>query len=300
MSVKFINQESLRGLRKIKEYTFFQNVSVYLFSALFLACFMFFTREKYVPVVSLLASVFFVAIFSLCKWIKCSKFTTTITVNTIKINNILAVSLPMLLSNSIYFIMQWTDTIMLGMLRTVNEVGVYNVTLKVAPITSISLLAINSIAAPKFAEFYGKGDMKGLEKTVHHSTKIIFWSSFPILLIFFIFPSWILGLFGEEFKAGVYALLLLTIGQFVNAISGSVGYFLTMTGKQNIHQKILLIAITMNIIINALLIPKYGINGAAFASFICMVFWNLSMVFYIKKEFNFFMLYIPYVKKIWR
>ena len=53
---------------------------------------------------------------------------------------------------------------MLGMFRTVGEVGIYNVVLKVAAFTSVSLFSINSIAAPKFAESYGKGDYREFEK----------------------------------------------------------------------------------------------------------------------------------------
>lgn len=300
MAMKFINSESLRGLKKIKEYTFFQSVSVNLVAVILLGCSPFLIKEGYVPVIALAISVGIVTIWSQLLWLKSSKLLVINSGNTITMKGLLNVSFPMLLSSSMFLIMQWTDTLMLGMFRTVSEVGIYNVVLKVAAFTSVSLFSINSIAAPKFAESYGKGDYREFEKVAQHSTKIIFWISFPILLFFYIFPTWVLGVFGEEFKGGVYALLLLTTGQFVNAISGSVGYILLMTGKQKIHQKIMLIATIMNIMINYLLIPKYGINGAAFASFISVIFWNLSMVFYIKKEFKFLVLYIPSIRKFRR
>jgi len=185
---------------------------------------------------------------------------------------------------------------MIGMFRTETEVGVYNVTLKVAMLTSVGLFAINSIAAPKFAEFYGKEDMKGLAKIAQQSTKLIFWSSFPILLILFIFPSFILGIFGGEFKVGVFALIILALGQFVNSISGSVGYILQMTGKHKVFQNIILAATIINIVLNVFLIPVYGINGAAFASMVSLMFWNLTSVVYIRKNLNIMTLYIPLLK----
>ena len=61
-------------------------------------------------------------------------------------------------------------------------------------------MSINSIASPKFAEMFAKNDMEGLKKVVHQSTKMIFWTSVPLVIIFFIFPEFFLGLFGEEFK----------------------------------------------------------------------------------------------------
>ncbi len=291
-----INSASLRGLKKIKEYMFLHDVSIFLFSTIMLVVILFFLREKYVPIITYTISLIFVAFLSLVIWLKNSKLNLISHKNSLKLKDILNTSLPMLLASSLIFIMQWTDTIMIGMFKTETEVGVYNVTLKVAMLTSVGLFAINSIAAPKFAEFYGKRDMKGLAKVAQQSTKLIFWSSFPILLILFIFPSFILGIFGGEFKVGVFALMVLALGQFVNSISGSVGYILQMTGKHRVFQNIILAATIINIVLNAVLIPVYGINGAAFASMVSLFFWNLTSVVYIRKNLNIMTLYIPLLK----
>ncbi len=291
-----LNSESLRGLKKIKEYMFLQDVSIFLFSTIILVLMLFFLREKYVPLIAFTTSLFFVAFLSLVVWLKKSRINLVSHKNSLKFMDILDVSLPMLLASSLFLIMQWTDTIMLGMFRTETEVGVYSVVLKVAMLTSVGLFAINSIAAPKFAEFYSRGDMKGLGKIVQQSTKLIFWSSFPILLILFIFPSFILGTFGGEFKVGVLALIILTLGQFANSISGSVGYILQMTGKHKVFQNIMLTATIINIVLNAVLIPVYGINGAALASMTSMIYWNLASVVYIRANFNIMTLYIPLLK----
>src|SRR3989304_8277959 len=169
----------------------------------------------------------------------------------------------MLLSGSMLMITHWTNTLMLGMFRPEAEVGIFNVAVKISTSTIFTLIAINTVAAPKFAEFYGGKDIRGLKKFVQQSTKLIFWTSFPILLVIAFFPSFILGIIGEEFKAGVFALLLLTIGQFISSISGSVGILLNMTGKQKVYQYIMIATAVLNIILNVLMIPKYGINGPA-------------------------------------
>jgi O-antigen/teichoic acid export membrane protein len=267
LALKFMNSESLRGLKKIKEYSFFQLVSVHLFSTIFILGLLVFMDSTQVPIIA----------YS----------------NSLKMRNILDVSFPMLLSSSMFLVMYWTDTIMLGIFRTEGEVGVYNVALKVAALTTFSLFAVNSIAAPKFAEFYGKGDMGGLERVVHHSKKMIFWGSFPVVLVFFLFPSFILGIFGDEFRTGVYAFLLLTFGQFIQAMSGSVRHILSMTGKHKTLQNITFYAMLINIVLNVILIPLYGINGAAFSSMVSMAFWSISSVVFIKKYFNIFTMYMP-------
>lgn len=293
LALKLINSESLRGLKKIKEFSFLQNTAIFLFASIFLGVSLSFVRGVHVPVVVYVVSIVTVSMLSLYLWISRSGLSAVRSSDSIRSRAILSVSFPMLLSSSMFLIMQWTDTIMLGMFRTGAEVGIYTVALRVAALTSISLFAVNSIAAPKFAEFYGSGDMKGLEKTVRHSTKMIFWSSLPVLVVLFLFPSLILGIFGPEFKTGVYALLILAVGQFVNAFSGSVGYILQMTGRQKAFQNIILVAAVINIALNAALIPRYGINGAAFASMVSMAFWNVGSVCYISRNLGIKTYYTP-------
>jgi O-antigen/teichoic acid export membrane protein len=296
MVTVFINSESLRGLKKIKEYIFLQNMAAYLFAAILLAGSLLFWRTMAVPLLTYIFALFLVAGIGFALWIKHAESSEASHKDKIRARDILGVSLPMLLASSLMLVMQWTDTVMLGIFKSEADVGVYNVALKVAALTSITLFAVNGIAAPKFAEFYGRGDMEGLGTVVRQSTKLIFWTSFPILVATFLFPAFILGIFGAEFRAGVYALLILAFGQFINSISGSVGYILQMTGKHKVFQNIILAATVINIVLNAILIPRYGINGAALASLVSMGIWNLFSVLYIKINFNFSTIYLPLIK----
>ncbi len=296
MVLVFINSGSLRGLKKIKEFSFLHNVSIYLFAIIILALFLLSTKGEHIPLISYVLAVAIVCVLSTILWLRSSKLTSLPDQDSIKLRDLLNVSMPMLLSGLLFFIMAWTDTIMLGMFRTEGEVGVYNIAFRVASLISITMFAINSIAAPKFAEFYGKGDMKGLGRIAQQSTKLIFWTSLPVLLIILLFPSFILGLFGEEFKTGIYALLFLAFGKFIYAIMGSSAFILQMTGRQKALQHIVLITTAMNIVLNAVLIPKYGIRGAAFASMISIFFWNLSAVLFVKYSLNFSIIYFPFKK----
>src|SRR5690606_11978509 len=134
-----------------------------------------------------------------------------------------------LLSNSFALLMGWSDIIMLSFYKSTIEIGIYNSALKLALLSTIPLMAINSIAAPKFVEFYAKRDFNGLKETVHRSTGMVFYSSGPILLVLIFFPKTILGFLGSEFEMGYIALIYLCISRFINAISGSVGYLMQMT-----------------------------------------------------------------------
>jgi O-antigen/teichoic acid export membrane protein len=298
----FINSERLRGLKKIKEYSFLKYMGLNLFASILLFVSFFFIKKFYVPIVVYVISIFIMLVFSVFFWIKkFAKYKNVANyknkIKTISYKNILSVSIPMFLTSSLALIMGWTDIFMLGMLKSTTEVGIYRVAFRVATMISIALLSVNSIAAPKFAEFWAKKDMKGFERIARQSTKLIFWTSFPILLVFLLFPSSILGIFGNEFKKGVFVLLILTFGQFINAVVGSVGYILQMTGKEKILQYVVFIAVLVNIGLNIVLIPKYGINGAAFASMFSLAIINIIPFFLVKKYYGFYTINFKGLKK---
>ncbi|RLD27262.1 MAG: hypothetical protein DRI75_09950 [Bacteroidetes bacterium] len=206
------------------------------------------------------------------------------------------VSFPMMMSSSFVLLMGWSDIFMLSYYKTATDIGIYNSTLKLAALSSITLMAVNAIATPKFVEFYASRNIVGLEDLVKKSTKMIFLSSLPILLILIIFSKPILGFFGDEFRLGYLALIYLCISRFVNAISGSVGYIMQMTDQQQTFQNILIIAFAINLVLNYLLIPKYSYDGAAIASSLSMVFWNIALVFIIKIKLGFWTFYNPFGK----
>ena len=96
----------------------------------------------------------------------------------------------------------------------------------------------------------------------------------------------LLSFFGTEFLIAKNTLLILLIGQIVNAMSGSVGFILQMTGREKVYQNILLLTLVINITLNIILIPKFGIEGAAIASAFSLLLWNLCSVFYIYRKYN--------------
>lgn len=200
---------------------------------------------------------------------------------------IINISTPMLLSSSFALLMGWSDILMLSYFKSTTDIGIYDSTLKLSILSGIPLIAINAIATPKFVEYYTKNDIEGLKDTVKQSTKMIFLAATPVLLVLIIFSKVILGFFGEEFIVGYLALIYLCISRFINAISGSVGYIMQMTDQQRTYQNVIVIAFLINLFLNFILIPNFSYNGAAIASSVAMIFWNVTLVVIIKKKFGF-------------
>jgi len=293
----WIHSGCIRGLKKIKQYMLLQQTGVFGISFVLFALCLTIGKKQTSPVIIYSLAIFTLSIISFCLW---RKYLLTLFISSgsyrlnqltgyaVRYSKILSISVPMLLSNSLFLIMSWIDTIILGAFENTQEVGIYNVALRLSMITSVTLVAINSIAAPKFAEFWGNRDIEGLARVAQQSTKLIFWVSFPILLLFLIFPECILGLFGEEFKMGAFALVILAMGQFINAVSGSVGYILQMTDKQKVFRNVVLFAVIVNILLCFSLIPAFGILGAAIANSVTIVFINVVSLFLIRYYYGFY------------
>lgn len=295
MALLYVNFQSLRGLKKTKEFTFLKEVSPFLLTIVFFALFLT-IRTNETPIQSYTLGIFISMILSFILWFKYSNILHTTKQEKYTTKELLATSLPMLLSSSLMLILGWMDTIMLGIFKTEAQVGIYSACIQLSAITSLTLFAINSIAAPKFSELYNNNKIAEFEKIIHQSTKLIFYLSLPVLIILILFANPILGIFGTTFKQGASALIILTIGQFINASSGSVGFILEMTGNEKTFQRIIFGGTIINILLNLLLIPKYGIVGAAIATSLSMAFWNLTSVYIIKKKYNILTIYYPFKK----
>ncbi len=90
-------------------------------------------------------------------------------------------------------------------------------------------------------------------------------------------------LYGSDYIKGYGPLLILMMGNFFNIAVGPVGILLSMTNHERITFKIMLLGGVVNIILNVVLIPFYGMYGAAISSLISSVVWNFTMYYYAKK-----------------
>ena len=193
-------------------------------------------------------------------------------------HQIFARSYPMALSAIAYFIMQSVDIIILTAYEGFESIAYYSVAVKLATVTALALMSVNIVVAPKIAEIYSTNDFEKLNKLINDSARIIFVISIPVLIILFVFSDFMLGLFGENYVLAREALLLLLGGQFFSSLCGPGAVYLNMKGKQKKLNTILILGLGINVILNLVLIPAYGIEGAAVATLISMIFWNSLIV----------------------
>jgi len=180
-------------------------------------------------------------------------------------------------------VISWTDTLMIGYFLDKADVGVYRIAFRISTVITFTQFAINGIAAPMIADHYHKGDMQGLRKLIHKIGLFNFLFSVPIFLIIVLAPSFLLGLFGAEYTSGTGILLMLSVGQVVFALSGPVMYILTMTKHEKLALYIMYLTAIINLVGNAVLIPIYGLQGAAIATAFTTLLWNVLAVIAVNR-----------------
>lgn len=171
-----------------------------------------------------------------------------------------------------------TDILMLGVLASDADVGLYRVALSGANIALFGLTTINLVLQPYFARSCSAGDHRQLQRLATAGARFSLLASFPFLALFWFGGTWLLSLiYGEAYAGAFWALIILCLGQTVSAFFGSAGNLLTMSGREWIAAGGLFVSTLVNVGLNWLLIPRYGIEGAAIATGLSIVVWNIVL-----------------------
>jgi len=162
-------------------------------------------------------------------------------------------------------LMTWGAQVVLAMFAPASDVAVFTVALRTATLVSVVLTAGNNILLPRFASLYAKGEIVALRKLCTLSTRVMLVLCAPALVLMFVFPREVMSLFGGDFSHGGAVLSILALGQLVNVATGAVGGLLNMTGNASLALKANVIAAAFTICAIFLLVPAYGLVGAAVA-----------------------------------
>lgn len=177
------------------------------------------------------------------------------------------------------------DILVLGALAGPEAVGVYRVAAQFSAIVSFPLLALNLALAPNIARLYETGARDDLQRLVIHAARLALGIAFPIALLLVLAGGAILGVgFGEGYREGYAPLVILVLGQVLNVAMGSVGLLLNMTG----HERDVVIgagiALATNLPLNLALIPFFGMSGAALATSVSVVVWNVYLYRSVRRK----------------
>lgn len=210
--------------------------------------------------------------------------------------NVLQISISLTVSTfGISLLSGHLDILMLALYTPEKDVGLYVLALAIASSSQIILSISNHLVAPKVMEYYHTNHFHPMKALVQDVGKVLFLIAVLFLSVILLFPMQILSFFGNEFNQGimVLVLLILAISQFISTISGSVVSMMNMTDHQKSLRNVVILAVGFKIILNIVLIPVFGILGAAVGTLVITMFWRFSLVFLVKRKFGVITLFSP-------
>jgi O-antigen/teichoic acid export membrane protein len=205
--------------------------------------------------------------------------------NHILYKELLSYSWPIMFFGLIVSIFSWIDSFTIGYFKTASDVGIYNAASTLATLLEVVPSLFLQLFLPIITKEYSKNNkvlVKDLSKQI---AKWIFLLNLPVLAIIIVFPGAVLNiLFGSEYIAAENSLRFLSIGLFIYSLLRLSENLLYMIGSSKRILLNLTFASLMNIILNIILIPTYGITGASFSTMLSYIFWGLLSLFIAKKK----------------
>lgn len=186
--------------------------------------------------------------------------------------------LPLLAISVLHVLLDRLGIVMLGYLGSTTDAGIYSVAGRFAEIISFGLAAVNSRLGPTIAAAYDRGRRDDMQRAASTALRLSLLIAFGTCLVLVPFGQGILRLYGTAFVAGYVPLLVLLAGQAINAACGSVGTIIVMTSHRAQLAMVLLASLAANAVLNMLLIPRFGMLGAAAATAVSMAAWNLALL----------------------
>jgi O-antigen/teichoic acid export membrane protein len=198
----------------------------------------------------------------------------------------LSYSWPIIFFGLVINVFSWIDSFTIGYYKTVSDVGIYNVALPLAflllTIPGLFLL----LFLPLITKEYSRKNFSLISQLSKQIGKWIFILNLPLLILMILFPGAIINLlFRSEYIAAENSLRLLSIGIFFYSLSIVSENLLSMAGKSKTVLASLALASLTNIILNIILVPKWGIDGAAFSTMISYIFWGI-LIFFTGKHYT--------------
>ena len=200
---------------------------------------------------------------------------------------LLASCLPLYVAVVLNQVVTWSSQLILGASANAEDVAVFNAALRTAMLTSFVLIAVNSIAAPKFAELHRLGQTDALRRTAVVTTRMMALMGGVPLAVMLVAPEQLMSIFGPEYERGANALRILAAGQFVNVGTGSVGLLLAMTGNERALRNNMVLAALVCVGLGSILIPFAGLIGAAISTAIGVSTLNLLGLWQTKRLLGF-------------
>ena len=292
----------LRAYEKISEFSFVFNILQNVIKVAFLGLFVFLGWTTNAIAFSYFLGIFsmFVVAYFLCRY-KLPQIFLGYDLSKEEKKQIkkefVSYSWPILFLGVITLIFSWIDSFSIAYFMDVSSVGFYNAAFPIAALMGVAPELFRQLFLPLITKEYSRGNLEVIKELSKQSAKWIFIINLPLFIILFLFPGAVINLlFGSEFISATMALRILCISGIFTSLNLLLVNLILMAGKSKIILINLVVFSILNLVLNILLVPLFGINGAAAST----TFVNIGMALVLFIEVKSSVKIVPLRRKMLR
>ncbi len=194
-------------------------------------------------------------------------------------------SIPFSINSGVQVVKSKLVTYVLAVFGSIEAVAIFDVAIRGSTLVAFTLDGLNTAIAPYISNAFEKKQMENLQRIVTKSSRIIFLFAVPVVLIFVLGGELLLEfLYGTAYKIAYVPLVIVCLGQLINAAAGSVGLVMNMTGRQAYYTKVTFFVTLLSIILSIPFVIYYDVIGAAIVYSLLLILQNIILVKYVKTK----------------
>lgn len=189
----------------------------------------------------------------------------------------LRVAIPLLFVKGFQLVLNLSDVLIVGLVLGPAAAGVYALALKTATLSGLVFQGVNLAMSPTISHAYARQNKPEMQEALRLGARLSFWPSLVLTSGLVLCSNDVMQLFGPGFEVGATALVVLAAGRLLNAVTGPVGMVLNVTGHERLSARVYGAAAVLQVALDVVLIPRFGITGAAIAATAAMASWNVAL-----------------------
>jgi O-antigen/teichoic acid export membrane protein len=184
-----------------------------------------------------------------------------------RVGELLAFSLPTSIAGSFINLINRVDRLVVGAFLPAREVGIYQVASQTSTLFDIVPNMFNNVIAARVSEFYSRGELNRLDEMYKVGAKWSFYLTMPAFLLVCAAPAGVIDtMYGVHYQPGAWPLIVLCLGLMSDAVIGAASPILMFSGYQKLAGSISSSALISAIVLNYLLVPRFGMIGGAIST----------------------------------
>lgn len=208
------------------------------------------------------------------------------------------VSVPMSVTQGAQYLNNWSAILILGAFAAGAPVGIFNAAARTATFLTAVRFAFSGIFSPIISGLHARQDTEEMGRLYKDVSRWIFTGAFVLFLVIVVFSPQVMAVFGEEFRQGVVALIIVAVAQLYSSSVGPAPRMLAMTGNQNYAMIATSVAAATGVVVSLILIPRYEILGAAIGMGTAIVTENTGTMAAVKWRLGFWPFNLAWLKPL--